>query len=117
MKKILMTIICLVIVTLGATFAFAHSGSFGNSGFQNSQAVTYNTQVEEVIENGSYEDLLSLREELGYSVARWVDSEEDFAEFKKVHEAMEEKSYMRHGFNRGYGRGGIQISGGGCGFR
>ena len=117
MKKTLIAIISLVVLTLGATFAFAHGGGFGNSEFQNTQAGTYHDQVEEVIETGTYDDLLSLRDELGYSVARWVDSEEDFAEFKEMHEVMEEEGYIGRGLNKGYARGGMHGSGGGCGFR
>ncbi|MCA9496462.1 MAG: hypothetical protein KC589_05955 [Nanoarchaeota archaeon] len=119
MKKTLIAIISLVIVTLGATLVFAHGGGFENNlRFQNQQNKTgiYHEQVEELIETGTYQDLENLREEVGFPIARWVNSEEDFAEFKERHEEMEKEGYTNYGSNRGYGKGGMHGRGD-CGFR
>lgn len=51
MKKTLIAIISLAVVALGATFAFAHSGSFGGKYSQNSQSRNFHEEMEEVIKN------------------------------------------------------------------
>lgn len=112
MKKILIGIISVFILTLGATFVFAHGGGFGELG---SQPGTYHDQVQQVVESGTYDDLLSLREEIGFPIARWVDSQEDFLEFKQMREEMKEGNYMDSSF-RSHGKGGMHGSRG-CGFR
>lgn len=100
MRKILITIISLVVLTLGVTFAFAHSGGFERMTYQNTQTKNFHEEMEKVIENGTYQDLLALREKLGHPFARWVDSKEDFDNLKEMHEEMEKEGHdmMRYRF-------------------
>ncbi len=85
-------------------------------GFDNPYRGTYREQMEEILETGTYEDLVSFREEIGHNVAPWVIDEDSFQQLKERHEYMEENGLeggmrlrdgtgqgMQHGKARGMG--------------
>ncbi len=113
MKKFISIFAILAIVLVGGVFA--HQNFAQNSqGFMATQSGyergTFHEDVESVLENGTYEDLVTLRDELGFDVMRRVQSQEDFNEMQEMHELMEEQGYepgyMRQNSQRGTGFGG-----------
>ncbi|MBC8500776.1 MAG: hypothetical protein ISS25_00095 [Nanoarchaeota archaeon] len=102
----------LVAMLLLAWSALAHGG-FSFQG-------TFHEQMEEIMEEGTYDDLLAMREELGFNMMPWVVDEETFEQAKEHHEAMEEfherNGYSRYGLGMmGYGRFGYGMGRGfGC---
>jgi hypothetical protein len=90
MKKKLVVIGLLLVAVVG--LAAAHWG---------------NGEMEEIMEEGTYSDLEQLRQELGYNVKPWVESQEDFELAQAVHESMEAyhaENGPRYGRMGGYGR-------------
>lgn len=109
MKKLISILAILIVVLVTGVFAhqnFYERNEVTQSGYERG---TFHEQVEEVIEEGTYEDLIVLREELGFDVMRRVQSQEDFDEMKERHEYMQsqgyEPGYMRKGSQRGFGGG------------
>lgn len=74
--------------------AFAHGSRVSGFGM----GFNLHDEIEGVIEEGKYSDLIELRQELGFNIMPWVDSEDDFKQAEEMHEAMEE-------FHEKYGYG------------
>jgi len=62
----------------------------------------WHEDMESVMEDGSYQDLVDYRESTGYNVMPWVDSQDDFESMQEMHEQMEEFHEQGYGM-RGYG--------------
>lgn len=93
-------IITALFAVLSVTYAY-YGNSLSGMGF-------YHDEVESIIEDGTYSDLVAFREDTNSRMANWVTSEEDFQLLKERHELMEEIGYTldRGMGTRGYGRGG-----------
>ena len=50
----------------------------------------HHERMEKILENGTYQDLLDYRNEIGMNVMPWVTDEESFLELKERHKEMEE---------------------------
>lgn len=111
--KFVIGIFALILVGSAAVFAFGYGQGVSPMNQANSthEKGTFHKQVEAVLENGTYEDLVVLREELGFQVMRRVQSQDDFAIMQQRHEEMEnsgiEPGYLRNsgsGMDKGQGR-------------
>ena len=94
-----------------ALIAFAALAIYavGASAYTTPQATgTYHEEMETIIETGTYDDLVNLRETYDRPFMRWVDSPEDFEFAKEHHEEMEESGFEHMG-KRGSG-----MTGEGC---
>ncbi|NJL44001.1 MAG: hypothetical protein HC945_01605 [Nitrosarchaeum sp.] len=83
-----LVVLVLGLVVLGGAALAGPWGSQG-SGMQQrggGPSGAYHERMEEVLSSGSYADLLSLREELGVTLAPWVQDEEGFAALQERHE-------------------------------
>jgi len=58
----------------------------------------HHEEMEEIMEEGIYADLVKLREEYGFEIMPWVENEEDFQLAKQMHEKME-KYHEENGFD------------------
>lgn len=96
MKKLITSIVLLMLVSLGFTYAYYGSG---NGMVLRDNSALHQDDVENILETGTYDDLVKLRENIGYNVMPRVNSEEDFNQMKERHEYMEE-----NGFALGHGR-------------
>lgn len=124
MKKTITIMLIALIAIIGSVFAYQGYGM--NSQSSTYEKGTYHEQVEEVLKDGTYDDLVNLREELGVNVMPMVESEEDFSLMQERHELMEEQGiepgYMRtSGFGNhmrssgsGYGQGKGMGNSGNC---
>ena len=81
MKKILVVIVGLLIVVTAA-FVSAHR-SEGRA-----MPGQHMGEMQDIVEEGTYQDLVEFRDVNGYGGPWWVDSEEDFGEWQEHHEAM-----------------------------
>ena len=80
MKKAIIGIMVLMAITLAAV-GYATYGNSWEVGRQSGlRDGSHYEQMHEIMESGTYQDLLDLREELGRPVKRWIQSEEDFAQ-------------------------------------
>ena len=83
-------------VGLGSLAYSYMGGGYGNynnefrNGFNYEQNLGRFNQMQNLIENGTYQDLLNYREENNFQFARWVDSEEDFNLMRENHLAKKE---------------------------
>lgn len=103
MKQILIAIFAVItVMVISAGLAIAHNSGYGI--FDEERHET----MEEIMENGTFEDLEAYRQDTGLKIMPWVDSEEDFEKAQGLHEQME-------GFHEenGYGQRGA----GGCPMR
>lgn len=67
-------------------------------GYENN---TFHEYMEEIVEEGTYADLVAYRaENSGFGGPRWVTDEESFDEWKEMHEYMESRLDM--GYERGF---------------
>ncbi len=58
-------------------------------GMMHGNMMAYHEDMEELMEKGNYNDLVALREKLGFKIMPWVDNEDDFRQAQKIHEKME----------------------------
>ena len=77
-------------IVLVSLVAFGGLLSAYGRGIDNPERGLYHEQMEEIIEEGNYEDLVNFRNEIGYDVARRVVDEESFQQLKERHTYMEE---------------------------
>lgn len=66
--------------------------------------------MHEIMEEGTYQDLIDLRESTGAQIAPWIESEDDFAQMKQMHVKMQAyrdnaQINPQAGFRRGNGEG------------
>ena len=97
-KKNLLVPLTLAGLLVMAGIVSAHSGFGQEFGAKR----THHEEMEEVMEEGNYKDLVKLRVEIGFNIMPWVDSEGEFKEMQERHEAMEkfheENGYRMIGF-------------------
>jgi len=88
MKYILASLVFVVLAIPAAVFV---ADAYGPSHDSIRPVVSeeYHDQIENIVEDGTYDDLVSFREETGLNVPRWVDSEDDFDAWKTRHQEME----------------------------
>lgn len=86
-KKLIGVGAAIISLLLVAALAIAHGPAYN----QDSQVApgTFHEQMEEVMENGNYEDLEALRAETGMSMMPFVTDQETFAQMQERHEEME----------------------------
>ena len=95
-KKNVIIVLSLMLVL--TTAVYAHFGlREGNIGYENMQ--NHHEQMEVIMEDGSYADLVELRKELGFSMMPWVNNDEDLDVMKEHHEQMEELGGMGGGMH------------------
>ena len=98
--------ILLISAILSLSLVSAHMGGGLRSGHMG-----HHEEMEKIMEQGTYKDLVAHREEIGWNVKPWVTSEEDFELAKGMHERMEKRHEGNTGF---YGMNGM---GNGCHMR
>ena len=90
MKKIIYGLI-LAMVLVSASI-YAYNGR--DKDFSGNNRMMYNTgmheEVQNVLETGTYEDLVALREEYNMPMMHWVQNEEDFE--------LAKQNYQENGF-------------------
>ena len=123
-KILIITLSALVAVFSISTLAYSYMGFDNEYGYgQNSMMRNYaqnsnvnlredlHSEVSEVFLNGTYSDLVNLREKYNMPVMRWVDSEEDF-KLAKQEFALKEEYYANNPntYGSGFrGRGGCPM--------
>jgi len=104
-KAILFGIIGFLLI--GSVFAYMGNGnSMGMMGNRNWNMAEHHEQMEELMEEGSFEDLQKLRQE-GFNMMPWVNDETTFKQMQEMHEQMEkfmENSNWRNTGMRGMSR-------------
>ena len=117
MKKSLIAITTVFLLMIGAVFAYQNGM---NTELRENNYNTYHDSMEKIVETGTYEDLQALREETGMQMARWIQNEEDFNDWKLMHEQNEELGLSGQGpkgqgnhmtRGQGIGQGGYGNSG------
>ncbi len=88
-----------------ALAALVNAHGFGNKAYEQGSNMygmggmhAYHEEMEGIMEEGSYDALVSLRDELGVDVMPWINTQEEFEEMQERHEEMER-------FHEGSGRG------------
>jgi len=113
MKKTYIAATVMLLLLIGTGVAAAHSFSRQNAG--------QNTQVEQMLESGTYQDLVAYRAKTGFNVMPMVQDEEGFKLMQELHKLREsyweQNGYThRNGVMMGYARGYGQRGFGGCPF-
>jgi len=110
MKKIIGILAFVALLTLGVAIGAGNAfwGYGGNMG-------SHHDTMEQLMEEGSYQDLSLYREQIGGNFMPFVTNEDTFLEMKEHHEFMEqfhENDENQRSFgNKGYGRqGGCMFS-------
>ena len=65
---------------------------------------TFHEEMEEIMEEGTYNDLVAFREKTGFSMMPWVTDAETFKLAQERHDAME-KFHEENGYGPGMGMG------------
>jgi len=116
-KSIILGVFAILGLIAVVGFVDAHGG-YGNlyRGVQSTEEFNeHHERMEEILEEGTYQDLVDYREETGMPIMPWVTNEETFQEAKERHEAMEE-IHEKYGYGmnrRGFGQRGYGF-GAGC---
>jgi len=94
-----------VISAIGFVSAYGYGNGFGMKYMRytglnetNPWYEEHHEKMEEILEEGTYQDLVEYRNEIGMPVMPWVTDEESFLKAKERHEVMEE-------FHETYGYG------------
>ena len=97
-KKLIVALVAALSVLLIAGLATAQGmwknkesemGMQGMHGNMMKGMMQHHEEMEKVMEEGTYADLVKLREENSFNIMPWVENEEDFQLAKKMHEKME----------------------------
>jgi hypothetical protein len=118
-KKTLGILLIAIIAITGSVFAYQGFGMHQNNLNPNSENQTYHErgqfheQMEEILEQGTYDDLVAFREEVGFDVMRKVQSVEDFEAQKARHELRESQG-LEPGYKRAGGHGSKHRGFGNC---
>ena len=97
-KYTLITLLTILGISIVSGFVWAH----GFNPTQNNTYPSYHENIENIIENGTYQDLENYRNQINRNIIPWVTDETTFQELKERHEQMEE--YMEEGRGMGFGR-------------
>lgn len=97
-KKLVFAAIAIVSLLVIAGIALAQMG-WGNRRAENEDGawqrgmmngmMAYHDDMEELMEEGEYADLIALREKLGFNIMPSIDNEQEFKEMQELHERME----------------------------
>lgn len=113
-KKNTWLILGLAIIASLTLVGFATAHGWGAMSTQGSFMMHSQNNMEQLIEEGTYQDLVEYREQTGFTMMPWVDSQEEFEAMQEHHEEMEkwhEEIANQNGFDvSSFGRGF-----GGCG--
>ena len=94
MKRTILVVVSLLVIGL------VSAGLVSAYKFNSKEKGTHFEEMEKIVENGNYEDLIDFRESNeGFGGPRWINSQEDFIEWQEMHKDMENK-----GYTKGYGR-------------
>jgi len=63
--------------------------------------IQHHAEMEKLMEEGTFSDLVKLREKYDFNIMPWVENEADFALAKQIHEKME-KHAKENGFAEGH---------------
>lgn len=66
--------------------------------------VQIHDELRTVLEQGTYQDLVDLREKYDHDFKPWIENEADFEQAKAIHEKMEQYR-NENGYNMGQGHG------------
>ena len=83
------------------------NSDIGNDIGKRQVMMQYHAEMYQIMEEGTYADFSKFREETGFNMMPWVQSEEDFSLAKQMHEKME-KFHEESGFK---GKGGCPMMG------
>ena len=72
-----------------ALVALFIGGVYAQGMWTGGQRGTYHEQMEQVLEEGTYDDLVALRLETGGRMMPWVQDAESFAQMQERHKTME----------------------------
>ncbi|MBS3172430.1 hypothetical protein J4438_02535 [Candidatus Woesearchaeota archaeon] len=104
MKKIIYGLLFAMVLVSASIYAY---GWNGDREFSGNRMMYYNPEmhgeVQTVLESGSFEDLVNLREEYNRPIMHWVQSEEDFE--------LAKQNYQEKGFVNGKGYGNCPMMG------
>jgi len=88
---------------VGAVSVFAHGADSVSQGWNGvghmmmfgnyDEYDNMHEDMENVLESGSYEDLVQLREEYDMPMMYWVENEEDFQLAQQMHERFDKEEY------------------------
>ena len=85
-KAILFGIVGLLLI--GSAFAYMGYGGMARGMMGNRIGVNHE-QMEEVMEEGTFNDFQKLRQETGFNMMPWVNDEATFKQMQEMHEKME----------------------------
>ena len=95
LSKIIITFIALVAI-VGGVFAYQNNGMDSNINSMNQlshQRGEFHDNMEKILENGTYNDLVKFREEVGFNIMPFVSSQADFDSQKDRHEEMKAQGF------------------------
>jgi len=78
------------IIVIAALIALVSIGIVAASGFRGQSSNAPNKDMENIMETGTYTDLVNYRTTSGYNVMPWVQDEESFKAMQEQHNAMEQ---------------------------
>ena len=94
----------IAVIGIASAQGFGWSNGAGQRGMGHHEMMLHHAEFEEILEHGNYADLVSLREEYGFQIMPWIESEADFQKAKEIHEKMEQYA-KENGLARGSGFG------------
>ena len=102
MKKITTVLLALLVISIvSASIALAYGGNFAA---QNNEATqTHYQDMQKIMVNGTYSDLVDYRQTSGFNVMPWVQNEQDFTLAQQTHSRMGQGNGPR---GQGFGRSG-----------
>jgi len=102
MKKITTVLLTLLVISIvSASIALAYGPRFqaqDNNG-------THYQDMQKIMANGTYSDLVEYRQTAGFNVMPWVQNEEDFTLAKQMHSRMSQ-NFPNGQASQGFGRHG-----------
>ena len=94
-NKMIIAFIALVAI-VGGVFAYQNNDMNNNINSMNQlshQKGEFHDNMESILENGTYNDLVKFREKIGFDIMPFVNSQSDFDSQKDRHEEMEAQGF------------------------
>lgn len=105
MKKVTTILLALLVIGIvSASIAFAYGGRFGAS--KENGTKTHYQDMQKIIENGTYTDLVEYRQTTGFNVMPCVQNEDDFTQAKQRHLKMGQYGQNNGQCGQGFGKRG-----------
>ncbi len=97
MKKIglVIAVLASLLALAGIASAYMGFGMFGKSNGTSNGTSTY-SEMEKIMEEGAYSDLVEYRQKTGLGIMPWIDTDEEFKDMQEMHNAME-KFHEKYG--------------------